>query len=124
VTVVGQVVSIQKQATNCVYLVDDGTGRIEARHWVDSTNEDEGSKWGGIEYAPLHPQNYILLEIPYRERRYVRVTGGLKNFGKKRYINATHIRDMKDPHETYFHILEAIAVTLMIDRGHVRCCLA
>lgn len=30
---------------------------------------------------------------------------------------------MKDPHETYFHILEAIAVTLMIDRGHVRCCL-
>jgi len=101
VTVVGQVVSIQKQATNCVYLVDDGTGRIEARHWVDSTNEDEGSKWGGIE-----------------ERRYVRVTGGLKNFGKKRYINATHIRDMKDPHETYFHILEAIAVTLMIDRGH------
>jgi hypothetical protein len=32
-------------------MVDDGTGRIEARHWVDSTNEDEGSKWGGIEYA-------------------------------------------------------------------------
>ena len=50
-TVVGQVASIQKQATNCVYMVDDGTGRIEARHWVDSTNEDEGSKWGGIEYA-------------------------------------------------------------------------
>jgi replication factor A2 len=100
VTVVGQVVSIQKQATNCVYMVDDGTGRIEARHWVDSTNEDEGSKWGGIE-----------------ERKYVRVTGGLKNFGKKRYINATHIRNVKDPHETYFHILEAIAVTLMIERG-------
>ena len=73
---------------------------------------------------PRPASNYILPESLHRERRYVRVTGGLKNFGKKRYINATHIRDVKDPHETYFHILEAIAVTLMIDRGPVRCCLA
>ncbi|KAF8965268.1 hypothetical protein BDZ97DRAFT_799072 [Flammula alnicola] len=100
VTIVGQVVSIQKQTTNSVYLVDDGTGRIEARHWVDSSSDEDGSKWGGIE-----------------ELRYVRVTGGLKSFGKKRYINASHIRNVTDPHEIYFHILEAIAVNLIIERG-------
>ncbi|KAJ3517170.1 hypothetical protein NLJ89_g669 [Agrocybe chaxingu] len=99
VTVVAQVVTINRQATNCVYLIDDGTGQIEARHWVDS-NEDEGSKWGGIQ-----------------EHRYVRVTGGLKAFGKKRYINTIHIRDVKDPHEIYFHTLETITVSLIHERG-------
>jgi hypothetical protein len=51
VTLVGHVVSIQPQATNCVYWIDDGTGRIEARHWVDSSSEEDSGKWGGIEYV-------------------------------------------------------------------------
>jgi len=51
-----------------------------------------------------------------QERTYVRVTGGLKTFGSKRYVNATHIRTTTDPHEIYFHILEAIATTLMVDK--------
>lgn len=33
--------TIQKQATNSVYWLDDGTGRIEARHWIDATMEDD-----------------------------------------------------------------------------------
>jgi hypothetical protein len=49
----------------------------------------------------------------------VRVTGALKTFGNKRYINATHLRVASDPHEQYFHILESIAVTLMAERGQV-----
>jgi len=100
VTLVGHVISIQPQATNCVYWIDDGTGRIEARHWVDSSSEEDTGKWGGID-----------------ESMCVRVTGSLKTFGQKRYVNATHIRASQDPHEIYFHILESIAVTLMIDRG-------
>jgi replication factor A2 len=43
VTVVGHVVSIQSQATNNLYWIDDGTGRIEARHWIDSSIEETGS---------------------------------------------------------------------------------
>ncbi|KDR81675.1 hypothetical protein GALMADRAFT_239789 [Galerina marginata CBS 339.88] len=100
VTIVGQVVSVQRQTTNCVYIVEDGTGKIEARHWIDSSSDEDASKWGTIE-----------------EHRYVRVTGGLKSFGKRRYINATHIREIKDPHEIYYHILEAIAVNLILERG-------
>ena len=99
ITIVGQVVTVQAQTTNCAYWIDDGTGRIEARHWVDSNNEEDSGKWGGIE-----------------ESMYVRVTGALKTFGNKRYINANHIRPASDPHELYFHILETITVTLMIDR--------
>jgi replication factor A2 len=51
---------------------------------------------------------------------YVRVTGGLKSFGSKRYINALHVRPVTDAFEVFFHQLEVITVTLTIERGAVR----
>lgn len=51
VTIVAQVISIQSQTTNSVYWLDDGSGRIEARHWVDSASEVDSEKWGGISYV-------------------------------------------------------------------------
>ena len=48
VTVVAQVLQINPQATNCVYILDDGTGRIEARHWVDNASETNAQKWAGL----------------------------------------------------------------------------
>ncbi|KAF8651484.1 hypothetical protein AX16_004782 [Volvariella volvacea WC 439] len=100
ITVVAQVINVQKPQTNWVFTLDDGTGRMDARHWVDSTNEAEQEKWSGIE-----PNTYI------------RVSGNVKSFSGKRYINATHIRPVKNVHEIYFHILEAITVVLMIEKG-------
>lgn len=110
--------SIQAQTTNCVYVIDDGTGRIEARHWVDSNSEEDTEKWGGIE-SVFFPRLSLQSIDGVREKTYVRVTGGLKTFGSKRYINTTHVRPSKDPHELYFHILEAITVTLTLERGPV-----
>lgn len=55
----------------------------------------------------------------YSENVYVRVTGGMKSFGNKRYLNASHIRPVKDAHEAYFHILEAITVSLILEKGPV-----
>jgi replication factor A2 len=62
----------------------------------------------------------IRLFIPDSDQKYVRVFGGLKSFGKKRYLNINHIRLVSDPHEVYFHILEAITVSLIVERGPVR----
>ena len=42
VTLVGHIVSVQKQATNCVYKLTDGTGALEVRHWSDSISQDDG----------------------------------------------------------------------------------
>jgi len=100
VTVVAQVISIQIQTTNSVYWLDDGSGRMEARHWMDSSNPEDMEKWGGI-----------------AENTYVRVTGNLKMFGNKRYINAQHIRPSTNPHELYFHLGEAMTVNVIIARG-------
>ena len=55
VTVVGHIVSVEKHATNCVYIVDDSTGSLEARHWPDKVcregeeNEDEARYWSAFE---------------------------------------------------------------------------
>jgi len=100
VTVVAHVVTIQAQATNNVYWLDDGTGRIEARHWTDSSLDEDSDATRGI-----------------KENIYVRVSGNLKMFGKKRYLNATHIRPVKSSDELYFHLLEAMTVTLIWKKG-------
>ena len=42
VSIVAQVISVQSQATNVVYWVDDSTGRIEARWWSDGGSLVEG----------------------------------------------------------------------------------
>ncbi|THH04183.1 hypothetical protein EW145_g5715 [Phellinidium pouzarii] len=100
VTVVAQVISIQTQTTNSVYYLDDGTGRMEARLWADSSTEDDGIDNRGV-----------------KEQTNVRVTGALKSFSGKRYINATNIRPSTDPHELYFHMMEVMYVTLVHQRG-------
>ncbi|KAL0946592.1 hypothetical protein HGRIS_012793 [Hohenbuehelia grisea] len=99
VTIVGQVVHITMQATNCLYMIDDGSGRIEARYWIDAS-EGDANKMDGVE-----------------ENMYVRVTGSIKSFGNKRYVNATHIRVCTDPHEAIFHTMEAMTASLIAERG-------
>ncbi|TFY83713.1 hypothetical protein EWM64_g296 [Hericium alpestre] len=100
VTVVAQVVSIQTQTTNSVYWLDDGTGRMEARFWSESTSQDDGDAISGV-----------------TENSYVRATGNLKTFGNKRYINALNIRPVKDFHEIFFHLAEAMGITMIFERG-------
>ncbi|EKM82623.1 hypothetical protein AGABI1DRAFT_111214 [Agaricus bisporus var. burnettii JB137-S8] len=102
VTMVGHLVSMHLQTTNHVYTLEDGLGRVEARHWVgSSTNaEQEMEKWGDI-----------------KEGIYVRLTGFLKSFGGKKYINATYMRPVTDFSEIDFHFLECITVTLTLERG-------
>ena len=50
---------------------------------------------------------------------YARVTGTLKQFGSKRYLNVSHIQPATDPHELLYHSFEAIYVTLAFSRGLV-----
>ncbi|ETW85830.1 hypothetical protein HETIRDRAFT_471029 [Heterobasidion irregulare TC 32-1] len=101
ITIVGKVITIRDQTTNSLYTIDDGTGQVEARYWSDSTSQ-EGDSFEGV-----------------KEGNYVRVSGTLKTYGSKRYINTAHIRLLKDwpEHELFFHIAETMAVTLMFDRG-------
>jgi len=106
ITVVAQIVASSLQAPNCLYRIDDGTGNIEARQWIDLTLEGIGTS-GDI------------IEMNNSEGAYVRITGTLKEIGSKRYIHISHARVSNDVHELYFHILEAISVHLYLERGLV-----
>ncbi|KAI0748134.1 replication protein A subunit RPA32 [Daedaleopsis nitida] len=101
ITVVAQVLSVQAQTTNVVYMLNDGTARYEARLWINPNNEEEGQR-----------------EIS--ENIYVRVLGSLKTFGNKTYITATHIRPIAPEtaaDEIFYHISETAMTLLIFERG-------
>jgi replication factor A2 len=101
VTFVGQVRNISQQTTNVTYKLDDGTGTIEVKVWVDmdAMNEEGGSK----------PK--------VAEQGYARVYGRLKAFGNKRHVGANVIRPIEDLNEVQYHLLEATVVHLHFVRG-------
>jgi replication factor A2 len=102
ITFVGQVRNISKQTTNITYKLDDGTGTIEVKVWIDmetaQNDEDSGPKGGVVENA------------------YARVWGKLKTFGK-RHVVAQQIRPLTDLNEVNHHMLEATYVHLFFTRG-------
>ena len=98
-TFVGQVRNISQQATNVTYKIDDGTGVIEVKQWVDSDSMDDVAK------------GKIL------DNSYVRVWGRLKSFGNKMHVGAQVIRPISDHNEINYHLLEATVVHLYFSRG-------
>jgi hypothetical protein len=54
-----------------------------------------------------------------RPNTFATVTGTIKTFGSKKYINATQVRPINDPLEPFHHQLEAMVVQLTFERGPV-----
>jgi len=96
---VGQINSIATQTTNTTYRVDDGTGLVEVKQWIDSDADASNAK----------PQP--------KEGEYLRVFGRLKAFNNKRHVAAHVIRPIADYNEVNYHLLEATAVHLYFAQG-------
>ena len=114
VTMVAQVVSIQEHSSHSTYVITDGTGEIEAMCWLQ--NHEEISR--AIAYAYLFAVSRLLTSN-FRIEGYVRVTGTPRVVEHKRYLNAIGIRLSSDVHEVYFHILDAITASLMLEKQRV-----
>ncbi|KAL3471122.1 hypothetical protein BJX99DRAFT_238099 [Aspergillus californicus] len=106
---VGQVRNISSQATNITYKLDDGTGEIEAKMWVNPTDdmdmtediEKDGKDRNGVEV-----------------NGYAKVYGKIKALmGNRKVINTHCVRPLTDINELHFHFLEAAAVHLFFTRG-------
>lgn len=109
VHIIGQIRNIAKQATNTTYVLDDGTGTIDSKVWVDperQTTDDAGNE------LP-RPESEQGLEIG----RWVRCFGKLKQFGTKKHIGTMSLRAIKDMNEINYHLLEAAAAHLYFTRG-------
>ncbi|KAK3072906.1 Replication factor A protein 2 [Teratosphaeriaceae sp. CCFEE 6253] len=102
VTFVGQIRNISTQTTNVTYKLDDGTGIIEVKVWIDAevgSDEEAGGKPKLVEQG------------------YARCWGRLKAFNNKRHVGANIIRPLQDMNEIQYHLLEATAVHLHFSRG-------
>lgn len=104
VTFVGQIRNISTQTTNITYKLDDGTGIIEVKVWIDAEAFSDTT----------HPSNEKAKPV---EQGYARVWGRLKAFNNKRHVGANIIRPVQDYNEIQYHLLEATAVHLHFARG-------
>jgi replication factor A2 len=98
VTIVGQVRSINPQTTNVTYRVDDGTGVIDVKKWVDPEHPEEATPQFALD-------------------QYVRVYGRIKAFNDKNHVGAHFIRPVDDFNEVNYHLLEATYVHMLLTRG-------
>ncbi|KAL8873994.1 MAG: hypothetical protein Q9174_000619 [Haloplaca sp. 1 TL-2023] len=107
-TFIGQIRNISTQTTNITYKLDDGTGTVEVKQWIDaeaSNSMDTGE--GGQKTG----QNGLV------ENEWARVWGRLKAFNNRRHVGAHVIRPVTDKMEIQYHLLEATYVHLYFTRG-------
>ncbi|TDZ47222.1 Replication factor A protein 2 [Colletotrichum trifolii] len=98
ITFVAQIRQVSPQPTNITLKLDDGTGVIEVKKWVDTDKKDDADS---------------NLEL----EGFVRVWGRLKSFNNKRHVGAHFIRPVTDYNEVQYHLLEATYVSLTFTRG-------
>jgi replication factor A2 len=91
-----------------VYKVDDGTGEVEVRLWLDSNAGDEMDTTAGA--AGASKQKIVV-------NGYIQAWGKLRMFGNKLFVGAHVIRPLSNLNEVNYHLLEATAVHLYFTRG-------
>lgn len=95
--------NVSTQATNITYKLDDGTGTVEVKVWVEV--DDSGM------------ENSEKSKPKVQENQYARVWGRLKQFNNKRHVGAVTVRQVTDFNEVSFHMLEATVVHLYHTKG-------
>lgn len=86
------------QPTNITLKIDDGTGQIEVKKWIDIDKQDDA-------------------DPGYELDSHVRIWGRPKSFSNKRHVAAHVIRPVTDFNEVNYHMLEATYVHLYFSKG-------
>lgn len=100
VTIVGVILQVDVQSTNTNYMIDDGSGKINVRHYPDADDEDEQMRAAGL-----------------REDVYVRVIGNIREVSGAISIIAFTLVPITDFNELTFHLLEVIHGHLLNTKG-------
>eukprot|EP00249_Psilotum_nudum_P036570 c8027_g1_i1 orf=121-1023(+) len=95
VTLVGMVFEKEEKVTDVSFSLDDGTGRIEVKRWIDGQDTHESMEMSSI-----------------RNGAYVRVHGHLRSFQGRRNVVAFSVRPITDFNEITFHFIECVFVHL------------
>ncbi|CEP08379.1 hypothetical protein [Parasitella parasitica] len=92
ITFVGVIRNIQELTTNYVYTVEDGTGAIDVRKWVEQSETPEEAD----------ARRTLLVDT------YVRVNGRLNSYNNRISVVAHSMRPIVDFNEITYHFLDAI----------------
>lgn len=93
VSFVGVVRKVDSSASAHNITIEDGTGSVEVRKWVDEK----------VTTAAQETEKYQALE-----NKYVYVTGSLKEFNLKKNVQNAVFREITDHNEVLYHLLYAI----------------
>lgn len=99
VKLIGLVKSVNIHATNKVFEIDDGSGSIECKKWIDKDTSSGSS------------------EVDIRENSYVVVHGSLRQYENTRNIMIYKIAPLSDWNELTTHLLDVIYAHLQSTRG-------
>lgn len=94
ICIVGCVMEKNEASTNVVYELEDGTGRVSCKSWLDAEE--------------THAQTAQRSQIT--QGTYVKVFGQLRDFGGKKTLNAFNVRKIEGIDELTAHMLEVIYV--------------
>jgi hypothetical protein len=92
VKVVAAVTAVQMGSTSYTYTVEDGTGSIDVKEWLDE---------GNIEVSRMREEAAV-------EHQYVRIIGKLEEYGEKPQIVAHAVRKLANCNELTYHFLEVV----------------
>ncbi|ORY06321.1 replication protein A, subunit RPA32 [Basidiobolus meristosporus CBS 931.73] len=101
ITFIGIIRRQSEQSTNVSYIVEDGTGSIDVRTWLENDDNE------------IQQQKRAQLV----EGIYVRVVGQFKQFASKRHVVAFSMRPIEDYNEITHHFLEVVYVHLFRTRN-------
>lgn len=87
-TLLGKVISANVSATTQEYTIDDGTGSVNVKRWVDA---EDSSEKGAVSVG-----------------EYVRVYGHIRVFQGTRSVIAFNLRPVTDFNEITYHFLEVV----------------
>mmetsp|Transcript_8402 Transcript_8402/g.37132 ORF Transcript_8402/g.37132 Transcript_8402/m.37132 type:complete len:270 (-) Transcript_8402:1224-2033(-) len=91
ITLLGKIIKASDTATNQVYTLDDGTGTVVVKQWVDADDADASSRKDELVVG-----------------KYARVYGHVKQFGSDTSVVAFSVRPVQDHNEVTYHFLEAV----------------
>mmetsp|Transcript_9039 Transcript_9039/g.15098 ORF Transcript_9039/g.15098 Transcript_9039/m.15098 type:complete len:281 (+) Transcript_9039:176-1018(+) len=93
VKLVGAVRTVENMSTNVSYEIEDGTGLIEVKQWMDDNDCSAVQE---------------MKEQAAKENQYLRVIGQIKDYDGKKSLVAHSIRKITDGNELTHHFLEVV----------------
>ena len=101
VKIVGAVRTFEDFSTNCLYGIEDGTGLIDVKQWIDSNDCTAMAE---------------LRQSCAKEGIYLTIVGQIKDYDGKKTIVADSVRPILTGNEITHHMLEVVYAGEMVKR--------